>query len=148
MSAPTGKITEFTIGKGITQTHGKDRDEHWTKKYFELTVHMPEQPFTDAQLKSAVSAAEYLVDTFLGQPEPETPQIPDFNPEDLMKHPWKGKKVREGEYAPGSLNWGWDFADQFPETVRKALEKGSLEVNQHEFTMTGTTVTVHKKKGR
>lgn len=135
------KISEFRIGKGKTIA-SKDPEE-WTKKYFELTMKMPEQ-FTEKDLQEAMMQAEYLVDNFLGQPE--TPQIPQFNPEELMKHEWKSKKTGEGTYAKGSPSWGWDFRDKFSPEVIKTLEKGPLTIEECEFTLGDNIVNAKKKK--
>lgn len=71
----------------------------------------------------------------------------EFDPEDLMKHEWKGKKIGEGQYAEGSLSWGWDFKDNFkPETI-KALEcDGSLTIDNYKFTLTEKIVQTQKIK--
>lgn len=135
------KISEFRIGKGLTTR--PDKEEIWTKRYLEFTVKMPEQS-TDKDLQEAILAAEYAIDNFLGQPA--TPQIPEFNPEELMKHEWKGKKTGEGTYAKGSTSWGWNFKDQFSKDVITVLEKGPLTIGEHEFTLSGTIVNAKKKK--
>lgn len=74
--------------------------------------------------------------------------IPDFDSEDLMKHDWKGKKIGEGEYAKGSLNWGWDFRDNFkPETI-KALEDGKiLTIGKNDFILLEKIVQTKQSKG-
>ena len=73
--------------------------------------------------------------------------VPDFDPEDLMKHEWKGKRIGQGQYAEGSLSWGWDFRENFkPETI-KALEQDSiLTIDQYEFTLTEKIVQSKKIK--
>lgn len=136
------KISEFRIGKGLT-TRPSEKEEIWTKRYLEFTVKMPEQ-FTDKDLQDAIVAAEYAIDNFLGQPA--APQIPEFNPEELMKHEWKGKKTGEGQYAKGSTSWGWDFKDKFSKDVVTVLEKGLLTIGEYEFTLSGTIVNAKKKK--
>jgi hypothetical protein len=90
------KVVEFKLGKGRT-TASKEAEE-WTKKYFELTVKLPEQ-FTEEGFHEAVLRAEYLVDNVLGQPE--VPQVPEFDPGLLMNHVWKGKKLGENQYEKG-----------------------------------------------
>jgi len=73
--------------------------------------------------------------------------IPDFDPEDLMKHKWKGKRIGQGQYAEGSLSWGWDFRDNFkPETI-KALEADFvLTIDKNEFTILEKIVQTKKVK--
>jgi len=82
---------------------------------------------------------------FLGfqQPEPAA----EFDPSDLLNHEWKGSRKSGGDYAKGSLSWGWDYKDNFkPETI-KALEKASpLTIGDYEFTMTGKIVQTRKVK--
>jgi len=134
------KIVEFKISKGITV---ETEEGKWPKKSLELTVQLPEK-HTDKDVSAALAHAEYLIDTFLGQPEVE--KIPQFNPEELMKHEWKGKKTGDGEYAKGSLSWGWDFKDQFSKEVIAALEKGPFIIDEYEFTLGETIVNVKKKK--
>lgn len=137
----SSKILEFKLGKGLTTKVG---EMDFTKKYFELTVQLTEQ-CTEQGFQAAVARAELLIDGYLVQPE--TPQIPNIDTEDLMNHKgWKGKKLGEGQYAEGSLSWGWDFADKFkPETI-KALEKGPMAIGENEFTFNGTIVSAHKLK--
>ena len=79
----------------------------------------------------------------------ETAEIPDFNPLDLMEHEgWKGRKKADGSYDPGSLEWGWDFADQFPESVIQALKKGPFEIDRYVFSLnpSGNLVQTRKKR--
>lgn len=135
------RIVEFKLGKGVSAAAGKDGP--WTKKYFELTVKMPET-VSEQDFQEAMLRAEYTVDTFLGQPAP-APQIPEFDPQLLMGHEWKGKKAGEGEYQKGSLAWGWDFQDKFPPEIIKVLEKGPLEIDRYEFSLVGTIVQSKEK---
>jgi len=138
------KIERFVIGKGLTRKV-EGQEYEFTRKYLRLEVRLPEQ-FTEEGFKDAVTRAEYIIDNFLGQPE--AAKIPDFNAEELMKHEWKGKKTGEGQYAKGSLSWGWDFKDKFSPDVIKALEKGPVQIDQYEFTLeaTGNIVSTKKKK--
>jgi len=80
--------------------------------------------------------------------EPIESRIPNFDPEDLMKHDWKGKKIGEGQYAEGSLSWGWDFRENFkPETI-KALEADAvLTIDKNEFILLEKIVQTKKIKG-
>ena len=77
------------------------------------------------------------------------PNIPEFNPADLMEHEgWKGRKLEDGSYAEGSLSWGWDFADNFPDSVIRVLEKGPLEIDQYVFSLdqSGNLVQTRRKR--
>lgn len=136
----SSKISEFKLGKGTSATTGKDGP--WTKKYFELTVQLPQQ-YSEQDFQAALTRAEYMIDTYLGQPE--TPSIPNVDTEELMKHMWKGKKTGEGQYAAGSLSWGWDFQDKFPPEIIKVLEKGPLVIDKYEFSLIGTMVQTQEK---
>jgi len=139
------KTTEFRLGKGLT-TRPSEKEEIWTKRYLEFTVKMPEQ-FTDKDLQEAILAAEYAIDNFLGQPA--TPEIPEFNTEELMKYEgWKARKQQDGSYAQGSLSWGWEFADKFSKEILQVLEKGPLTIDQCVFSLNKerTLVSVKKKK--
>jgi hypothetical protein len=73
--------------------------------------------------------------------------VPDFDPEDLMKHEWKGKRTGQGQYAEGSLLWGWDFRENFkPETI-KALEQDSvLTIGEYEFALSEKIIQTKKIK--
>jgi hypothetical protein len=74
--------------------------------------------------------------------------IPNFDPEDLMKHSWKGKRIGQGQYAEGSLSWGWDFRDNFKAETIKALEYDNcLTIGEHEFTLLEKIVQSKKVKG-
>lgn len=132
------------MSKGITVER---EGEKWTKKSLELTVVMPEK-HTDEEVQAALTHAEYILDTFLGQPEAghEAAQIPEFNPELLTKHPWKGRKKPEGGHEKGSLGWGWAKKEEFPDAVIKVLEKGPLTIGEYEFTLDGNLVSTKKVK--
>jgi hypothetical protein len=49
-------------------------------------------------------------------------QIPNFDPNDLVNHDWKGKRIDKNDASKGYLkgtNYGWDFTDKFkPETIQ------------------------------
>lgn len=79
--------------------------------------------------------------------KPVESAVPNFDPEDLMKHNWKGKRIGQGQYTEGSLSWGWDFRDAFkPETI-KALEQDSvLAIDKYEFTLMEKIVQTKKIK--
>jgi hypothetical protein len=76
------------------------------------------------------------------QPE----KVPEFDPEVLMQWTdWKRKKKPDGTYEAGSKEYGWDFADRFPEAVIKVLEKGPQTIAEHEFSLSGKFVKARKK---
>ena len=76
----------------------------------------------------------------------EGAKVPEFDPKILMEHEWKGKNIGVRQWAPGSLAWGWDFTEQFPEEVIKVLQKGPLTIEGYVFTFNGKIVNVKKEK--
>ena len=70
---------------------------------------------------------------------------PEFNPNELLQHEWKGKNTGVRQWAPGSLAWGWDFTNQFPEEVIAVLQKGPLTIEGYVFTFNGKIVNVKKE---
>jgi len=135
------RILEFRLAKGITTASTKN--DEWLKKSLELTIQLPEQT-TEQGFQDALIHAEYLIDNYLGQPE--TPQIPNINTEELMKHKWEGRKIGEGQYSEGSLSWGWDFTDKFSPEIIAVLKKGPLHVGEYEFSLAGGGGIVSTKK--
>ena len=97
-----------------------------------------------ADFKARLEALERRV---FGEPPQETPsqQIPEFDPKILMQHEWKGKNTGVRQWAPGSLAWGWDFTEQFPEEVIAVLQKGPLTIEGYVFTFNGKVVNVKKE---
>lgn len=80
--------------------------------------------------------------------KPEKSAIPNFDPEDLMKHEWKGKKLGQGQYEEGSLSWGWDFRDNFkPETIKTLEQDSAFTIDKYEFTLLEKIVQTKKVKG-
>ena len=69
-----------------------------------------------------------------------------FDPEDLMKHQWKGKKIGDKRYEKASDNYGWDFKDQFKDATLGALEKGPVMIDQYVFTLKRRIVGMQKEK--
>lgn len=146
------RISEFKMAKGVTVETGKDT---WTKKSLEVTVQLPEK-HTGEDVAVALTRTEYLIDNFLGRTEVPMSETKsqkatttgNFNPEELMKHAWKGKKDPEhpGEYLKGSTAWGWDFKKEFSAEVLAVLEKGSIKIDQYEFTLGDQLVSAKKKK--
>lgn len=71
--------------------------------------------------------------------------MPSFDPETLMQHEWKGKRLGHRHWAEGSLAWGWDFITEFPDETIKALEKGPLTIDDYVFTLGEKVVNVKKE---
>lgn len=82
----------------------------------------------------------------VAKPAPPMVPAPDFDPKELLEHRWKGKKTGEGTYAEGTLSWGWDFRNQFSQATIAVLEKGPLQIDQYEFTLSEVLVSTKKKK--
>lgn len=70
--------------------------------------------------------------------KPKAKAMAQFDPEELMRHEWKGKKKAGGGYTKGSLSWGWDFASEFSPAVVEALKKGSLKIDGYEFSLSSS----------
>lgn len=71
----------------------------------------------------------------------------EFNPEELMNHKWKGKKIpntHPTQYEEASLKYGWDFKDQFSTPVLDALLRGKVNVDKYVFELKGNIVTTKK----
>jgi hypothetical protein len=149
-------ISEFKMSKkrttGEEKTVATGKQHKFSTKSLELTVKLPEK-CTEELLVESMTRAEYIIDNYIGgQEETEaapTERIPEFDPQLLMNHAWKGKKIGEGEWDKGSLAWGWDFPDQFPKEVIQVLNKGPLPIDKYEFSLneTGTMVQARAKKG-
>ena len=135
------RVTKIVVSKGRTHRPYSAKEE-WVRSEYTLEVEVA----SDKEVPVAKEWAESLIDSWLEVKEPT--QIPEFNPDDLMQHEWKGKRLSNGEYAKGSLSWGWDFRDNFPESVIRVLEKGPFTIDQYEFSLsdTGNLVYARKKK--
>ena len=137
------KIERFIIGKGVTRkVKGSENDSN--RKYLQLEIRLPEQ-YTEQGFHEAVARAELLINGWLQTEVVQATGIPEFNPDDLMKHPWKGRKTGEGEYMEGSTSWGWDFKDKFSEDTIKTLEKGPVTIDKYVFTLNRGLVNAKKK---
>ena len=78
--------------------------------------------------------------------KPEAKPMAQFDPEELMRHEWKGKKKAGGGYTKGSLSWGWDFASEFSPAVVEALKKGPLKIDGYEFSLASSQKIVRSRK--
>jgi len=130
------KATRVVVGKG--RTSRPSEEEEWIREYYEVEVEVD----SEKELSAAREWALNLIDGWLQG----AVAMPQFDPSDLMEHEWKGSRKSGGEYAKGSLSWGWDFKDNFkPETIR-VLEKGPLTIDQYEFSLTNKIVQTRKVK--
>ena len=133
-------VKKVIVHEGLTKEH-LEKDV-WQKTYIGLEWDLPDE-VDEATVAQTMIRMRALIRQELGAPD--LSQIPQFNPDDLMKHEWKGKKTGEGEYAKGSVAWGWDFQDKFPPEVIKVLEKGPLMIDSYEFSLVGTIVQSKEK---
>lgn len=133
------------VHEGLT-TKDPERDVY-TKSYIGLEWDLPDE-VDEATVARTMIHMRTLIRQELGTPAAAEKQTPEFNPEDLMKHDWKGKKDpdHEGEHKKGTLAWGWDFIDKFPEEVIKALNKGPITIDKYEFSLNDTKTLVQAKK--
>jgi len=112
----------------------------WSKEFDETTP--VEEAF--AEVKDQV---EKWIHEELSRIESEKLGIPEFDPQVLLEHEWKGRKRKDSSgYEKGSLSWGWDFASEFPESVIKVLRKGPLTIEGYEFSLDTERNLVHTKK--
>jgi hypothetical protein len=75
-------------------------------------------------------------------------KIPNFDPTTLTGHEWKGKKTGDKQYAKGSCDWGWDFADQFPKETIDILKKGPQTIDKYTFTLSESGNIVQARKAK
>lgn len=138
------KIEKLTVEKSVTIRFGIEADvtDLDTEKDLETTKDNLSKKVDDWLEQEQL--ALYTTGSLPSKPSGEL--MFDFNPEELMEHKWKGKKKAEGEYADGSLAWGWDFADNFSENVIQALSKGPVTIDQYEFSLQGSLVQTQKVK--
>jgi len=139
------RVKELRIGKGVTKQNG----EEWHKRYYEVTVDT--SACNDvACVEETRLYAEDLLGKWLNGTEPTNktpthPTIPDFDPEILMQHAWKGKRNPAGGHYKGSLEWGWDFSDNFPTDILQCLPQ---TIDQYEFTLSDNKKVVNVQKAK
>jgi hypothetical protein len=94
------------------------------------------------------TVSEKQLPTVLSQPTAKrqpTEGNSQFDPADLMNHKgWKNRKQGEGNYTKGSIEWGWDFKDQFKPETLAALP---IEIQGYSFSLNGNIVTAQKPRG-
>lgn len=140
------KVTRIVVGKGKTVAGGDEKS--WAKAYYEVEV-LVEDP---SELELAKGFAEGTIDGWLlGEAKPKEPvatqrSVPEIDANELLKHEWKGRKTGPREYAKGSLDFGWDFANNFSDAVVEALEKGPLDIDKYRFNLTSQGIVQTKKK--
>lgn len=138
------RVARIVVGKGKTERPSEA--EEWSKVYFEIEVAIAD----DKEVPLAKEWAESLINSWLEEKHVgfEPTSMPEFDPDILFQHEWKGRRKADGSYAKGSLEWGWDFKDNFPENVIKVLKKGPLTIDQYEFSLSDTGNLVYARKKR
>jgi len=135
------KIERFTIGKGTTR---KVSEMEYDRKFLQLEIRLPEQ-FTEEGFHEALMRAEYLIDSFLGQPS--VPQIPQLDIAEVQSLPWVSYQTKQPCTKPDES--GWVFRDSSRHTEEKqktiselasAIEKApknKLELGDTVYTFSG-----------
>ena len=130
------KIVRFRMGKG--KTSRPTSDEEWTRKYLELEVELPEK-HSESDFQEALLRSEYIIDNWLGQPE--VPQIPQLDPAELDKLPWKNRNkepAKPGTFAwlfgPGSVSGTEAGAEELVKAI-KASKDGKLVLGDVEYSL-------------
>jgi len=109
------------------------------------TEHTPLETSFERLMQTLNSLSE-KIDRYLEKGERGEP-MPPFDPEELMKHRWKGKRKKYGEgHETGSLAWGWDFKEEFSHDVLQVLERGPLQIGQYEFSIFEDRIVQTRKK--
>jgi len=132
-------VKELRVGKGITTQNG---ETEWHKTYYELVLNT--DGFSPELVELHRETAEGYLDRLLHQDmKIQQQEHPDFNPQELLDHEWKGRKTGQNSYAKGSLEYGWDFADKFSPDVLECLP---LTINGYRFSLTENKKLVHTEK--
>jgi hypothetical protein len=111
------------------------KDSHFRIKKSEATASKPEAPPNEEPTEEEIFARDEPVE-----------EIPEFDPEVLMQWSWKAKKKDDGTYGKGSTSYGWDFANNFPESVIRVLEKEPQTVDQYVFSLDDSRKFVQARK--
>lgn len=91
----------LVVGKGRTSRPGDA--EEWIKEYYEVEVTI-EDP---AELEVAKAELKGLIDGWLSVPKPPvkpSAHLPQLDPDDLAKLPWKTYKTKE-DCKPDEAGW-------------------------------------------
>lgn len=115
-------------------------DDLWTRRHYEVEIAVE----SDEEVETAREQAERLIDAWL---QAEEASVLEFDPEELMRHEWKGKKAEDG-YNKGSLSWGWDFSNHFSPSVIEVLKKGPIRIDRYEFSLSRNERIVQTRKVR
>ena len=100
-------------------------------------------------LEGAASQLRLSAEKLVGTVSERKPQsVLSLEEKELLEHQgWKSKKLGEGEYAEGTLNWGWDFSNNFsPETVNWVKMERLVEGHVFSLGVDGKIVSVKKAK--
>jgi hypothetical protein len=147
--------TPFEAGYELVSNHVKEKmkaavseptkaDASASKKQIGFAEEPDPRKLTAPKHDTSVSTEPSEEEIFTGDEPVE--EIPEFDPEVLMQWSWKGKKKNDGTYSKGSTSYGWDFANNFPESVILVLEKGPQTVDQYIFGLDESRKFVQARK--
>ncbi len=134
----------------------QNSEEKWCRTRYTLEANVSDME-SEQDLETFKEQLEKKVDDWLRREQgiepnqtsvknPKKQDELDFNPNLLLKHEWKGRKTGDGEWEAGSLEWGWDFLDNLPDSVVNRLREGSITIQNHVFTATDQIVQVQKQE--
>jgi hypothetical protein len=147
--------TPFEAGYELVSNHVKEKmkaavseptkaDASASKKQIGFAEEPDPRKLTAPKHDTSVSTEPSEEEIFTGDEPVE--EIPEFDPEVLMQWSWKGKKKNDGTYSKGSTSYGWDFANNFPESVILVLKKGPQTVDQYIFGLDESRKFVQARK--
>jgi len=144
VKAPQGRTS---TGVGICDSKERQFAHPEHDVYAIAHTRSKNRAISDMIAGGAVSAEE--IDAIKDQAESKNSEskIPEFDPQDLMTHSWKGRKKEQGSgYEDGSLSWGWDFKDAFNQPTLDVLQKGEFELEGYVFGIDSERGTVYARK--
>jgi len=126
------KVEKLTVGKGITSRLGPE--ELWTREHYGITVFI-EDP---SELEVAKANLTGLIDGWLSASKRTAAgsiQIPQLDPDQLARLPWKNYKTKEPSKPDGT---GWIFcntpgAEALADLIEKQGKNVRVQIGQHTF---------------
>ena len=141
------RVKELRIGKGITH---QQNEHEWHKSSLEVLIDT--EGLNEVEVAQQHKRMEQYLDRHLGIiPTPLSDQdlnpggIPNVDTQLLMQHAWKGKRKQGGGHHPGTLEWGWDFPDNFPKEILACLP---ITLGEYEFTLDTERNVVNVQKAK
>jgi hypothetical protein len=126
------QLKRLVVGKG--KTSRPSDVEEWTREYYEVEA-VIEDP---AELEVAKAELKGLIDGWLSSSKPTTkqaPQLPQLDPDELAKLPWKNYKTKE-DCKPDEA--GWIFrntkgAEALADLIEKQGKGAVVQIGAHRF---------------